>query len=431
MNAVNFLKTAAILASLIAIIRAVAFFSSSETAFLSVSKLKMRLLLREKRKGAQKAAALRERMDELLTVVLIGTNFMNSFASALATALAVEIAGSGGVGIATALITVVATVFGQIIPKTAAAFAPEDTVCRNSFILSALKVILFPVVRLFTRISSAASLIAGRFLPEDGTLLTEDELKTLIEVGEAEGTLEKSESRMLYRIFEFGDLRVKSIMKHRALIKSLPQSADKAQTVRMFSESGLSMIPVYEGTKEKILGVIHYKSVLLSRAKDGGDYAGRIMKDALFVPESLSAPELLVAFKKQRTEFAVALNEQGETSGIVTMDDVMRAVFGRMSAEAQRESAPEQRIRLISPEEFVVPGDIKLDDLNAVFRLSLESEYFLTLGGWLLEKMGRLPSTGEVFRLQNALFTVEDQAQRRILSVRIRFLDGQGGNVSC
>ena len=431
MNNGNALKTGAILAGLIVIISAVAFFSSSETAFLSVSKLKMRRLLREKRKGAQKAFALRERMDELLTVVLIGTNFMNTLASALATALAVEIAGTSGVGIATALITVSATVFGQIIPKTAAACAPEKTVCRNSFMLFALRRIFFPAVWLFTRIAAFVMLIAGRFIPEDGALVTEDELKTLIEVGETEGTLEKSESRMLCRIFEFGDVRVRSIMKPRPFIKSLPKSADKTETLRIFTESGLSLIPVYKNTKEKIVGVIHYKSVLLSRAKDGDGYAGRVMKDVLFVPESLSAPELLIAFKRKRTEFAVALNEQGETAGVVTMDDIMRVVFGRMTSELQNEHAPEKRIRLISPTEFAVPGDIRLSDINEVFRLCLESEYFLTLGGWLLEKIGHLPSTGEVFRLQNMLFTVEDQAQRRIRSVRIAFLDENARKLTC
>ena len=423
------LKISAVLAGLIAIIRAVAFFSSSETAFLSVSTLKMRRLLREKRAGAKKAFALRKKPDELLTLVLIGTNFMNTLASSLAASLALKIAGTSGVGIAAALITFGATVFGQIIPKTAAAFAPEATVCRNARALTVLKRVLFPAVWLFTRIASIVMLIAERFIPENTALITEEELKTLIEVGETEGTLEKSESRMLCRIFEFGAVRVRNIMTPHTCIKSLPKTADRTQTVRIFTETGLSLIPVYGEEKEKILGVVHYKSVLLSHADGGSGYAGRIMKDMLFVPESLSAPELLAAFKKERTEFAAALNEHGQTSGVVTMDDIMRVVFGRMTFEPHYERAQEEQIRLISPTEFVVSGSVKLTDINEIFRLSLESEYFLTLGGWLLEKIDHLPLTGEVFRLKNTLFTVEDQAHRRILSVRIRFLDEHG--VSC
>lgn len=419
----NYLKTAATVLALAAIIRAVAFFSGSETAYLSTSKLKMRRLTAEKRKGSQKAALLRANMDELLTVVLIGTNFMNTLASSLATSLAISIAGKSGVGIATVLITFAATVFGQIIPKTAAGIYPEDTVCRNSFLLYMLKIAMFPVVRVFTLISSLVSSVAGEFFKADDVLVTEDELKTLIDIGETEGTLEHGESRMLYRIFEFSDLNVHDIMKHRSLIKAIPKEAARKEVVESFRESGLSMLPVYAENREKIVGVIHYKTVLLSSKSDETkNYAERTMKDVLFVPETLSALELLIIFRKKRTEFAVALNEQGQTAGVVTMDDIMRVVFGRMSTLTHNELPPEERIRLVSPTEFVVPGDIKLEDINSIFRLNLESDGFSTLGGWLLEKIGSLPSTGELFKQGNMLFIVEDQAHRRILSVRIKFL---------
>ena len=419
----NYLKSAATVLALAAIIRAVAFFSGSETAYLSTSKLKMRRLTAEKRKGSQKAALLRANMDELLTVVLIGTNFMNTLASSLATSLAIYIAGKSGVGIATVLITFTATVFGQIIPKTAAGIYPEDTVCRNSFLLYMLKIAMFPVVRVFTLISSLVSSVAGEFFKADDVLVTEDELKTLIDIGETEGTLEHGESRMLYRIFEFSGLNVHDIMKHRSLIKAIPKEAARKEVVESFRESGLSMLPVYAENREKIVGVIHYKTVLLSsKSGETKNYAERTMKDVLFVPETLSALELLIIFRKKRTEFAVALNEQGQTAGVVTMDDIMRVVFGRMSTLTHNELPPEERIHLVSPTEFVVPGDIKLEDINSIFRLNLESDGFSTLGGWLLEKIGSLPSTGELFKQGNMLFIVEDQAHRRILSVRIKFL---------
>lgn len=418
----NYIKTAVTVIALAAIIRAVAFFSGSETAYLSTSKLKMRRLIGEKRKGSEKAALLRSNMDELLTVVLIGTNFMNTLASSLATSLAISIAGKSGVGIATVLITFAATVFGQIIPKTAAGIYPEDTVCRNSFLLYMLKIAMFPVVRVFTLISSLVSSVAGEFFKADDVLVTEDELKTLIDIGETEGTLEHGESRMLYRIFEFSDLNVHDIMKHRSLIKAIPKESTRKQVTDAFKESGLSMLPVYEENREKIVGVIHYKAVLLSSKSSGKNYTEQTMKDVLFVPETLSALELLIIFRKKRTEFAVALNEQGQTAGVVTMDDIMRVVFGRMSTLTHNELPPEERIRLVSPTEFVVPGDIKLEDINSIFRLNLESDGFSTLGGWLLEKIGSLPSTGELFKQGNMLFIVEDQAHRRILSVRIKFL---------
>lgn len=141
----------------------------------------------------------------------------------------------------------------------------------------------------------------------------------------------------------------------------------------------------------------------------------------MFVPETYSALELLAKFKKERTEFAVALNEQGEMAGIATVDDILRVVFSRMTDEDNSRVAPEQRIKFVSGNEFIVPGDMALEDVNAILKLDLESDMFQTLGGWLLEKFDRLPSTGEIFYWQNVLFVIEDQAQRRIRQVRIRF----------
>ena len=144
------------------------------------------------------------------------------------------------------------------------------------------------------------------------------------------------------------------------------------------------------------------------------------MKGVLFIPETFSALELLYRFRKERTDFAVALNEQGCTAGIVTMDDIMRVVFGRMTDEDIEHIPAESRIKFISSNEFIVPGDMKLTDLNSILKLNLESEDAVTLGGWLLEKLGELPSTGEVFVWNGILFVIEDQASRRIQSVKIK-----------
>ena len=160
---------------------------------------------------------------------------------------------------------------------------------------------MFPVVRVFTLISSLVSSVAGEFFKADDVLVTEDELKTLIDIGETEGTLEHGESRMLYRIFEFSDLNVHDIMKHRSLIKAIPKESTRKEVTDAFKESGLSMLPVYEENREKIVGVIHYKAVLLSSKSSGTkNYAERTMKDVLFVPETLSALELLIIFRKKR-----------------------------------------------------------------------------------------------------------------------------------
>lgn len=422
----SYVKIGIIVIALIFIINCVAFFSGSETAFLSISKIKMKRLVQEKRRNAKIASSLKENIDELLTIVLIGTNFMNSLASALATTLAIEIVGDSGVGIATLVITFFATTFGQIVPKTVAGFYPDDVACKNSVILLVLEKIFFPIVWLFSKISKGASALATKFFKNDSALVTEEELKALIEVGEKEGTLEAGEKQMLYKIFRFSDLTVHNIMKHRSLIKAVPLEANKLEIVDMFVQTGVNMIPVYKESKETIVGVIHYKSVLMCATnKVGKSYAETVMKGVLFVPETFTALELLSKFRKERTEFAVALNEQGETAGIVTMDDIMRVVFGRMTDEDIGRIPAEARIKFVSANEFVVPGDITLDELNSIFKINLESEEYSTLGGWILERFGSLPSTGEITVWNGILFVVEDQAARRVQSVRIKFRESR------
>lgn len=408
---------------LLFIVKMIAFFAGSETAFLSVTKIKLRQMVREKRKNAKTAERLRNNMDELLTVILIGINFLNTLGSSLATALAVQLAGNSGVGIATFIFTFLSVVFGEIVPKTVAGRYTEQTVCKNSVFLMILEKIFFPVVLVFSGISKGTARLAESFCKNNQELITEEELKTLIEIGETEGTLESTEKSLLYKIFKFNDLLVHDIMKHKYFVRSVWAEACRTEVVKVFVDSGLTILPVYSDSKDSIIGVIHYKSVLLGEKVDDNEsgYAKRMMKSVLFVPETFTALEILAKFKKERTEFAVALNEQGEMTGVVTVDDILRVVFGRMTDEDSSRIAPEQRIKFVSGNEFIVPGDMRLEDVNAILKLNLESEMFLTLGGWLLEKFDALPSTGEVFYWQNVLFVIEDQAQRRIRQVRIRF----------
>ena len=401
----------------------IGFFASSETAFLSLPKIKLRQLVRNRKKHAKIAAYLRNDMDGLLTLVLVGTNFLNTFASALATILAMHIAGDSGIGIATAVITFFVTTFGQIIPKTYAVLYPAETACRFAPVLAVLKKIFFPVVWLFSQISLFASYITGKFWKTDTDGVTEDELKILFAVGEKEGTLEKNETIMLNKVFKFSDLLVHDIMKHRSMIRAVPVSADENTVIASFISSGFSRLPVYEPETETIIGLINYKTVLFNSGKydDGKGFALRCMLPVLFVPETFTPLELLARFKQEHTDFAVILDEQGCTAGIATMNDVMRVIFERMTDEnSASDVSPESRIQFVNSDEFLLPGDMAISDVNAIFRFDLESEEFNTIGGWLLEQFGYLPSVGEVYTYRDTLFIVEDQAQRRILTVRLK-----------
>ncbi len=417
------IKNIFLICILLFIVWLVAFFAGTETAYLSVTKIKLRQMIKDGKKNAKTAAKLRNNIDEFLTVILIGINFLNTLGSSIATMLAVSLVGNSGVGIATITFTALTVIFGEIIPKTVAGRYVEETVCRHAVPLLILEKVFFPIVWFFSAISKGIVYLSKNVLKDDTPLVTEEELHTLLDVGAQEGTLEASEKTMLDKIFSFNDLTVHDIMKHRSFVKSVCVSDDRKTIAEMFVKTGLSMLPVYENEKDSIVGVIHYKSVLLSSEKDFGEnYARRIMKSVLFVPETFTALELLAKFKKDGTEFAVALNEQGVMAGVVTVDDIQRVVFGRMTDDDKSKVPAENRIKLVAANEFIVPGDMKLEDVNSILKLNLESDEYMTLGGWLLEKFGYLPSTGEIFNWKNCLFFVEDQAQRRILQVRIKFV---------
>ena len=410
-------------AAIVLLIFCVGFFTSSETAYISLSRIKLRRMQEEGKKKARVVAKLHDNMPRLLTTVLIGTNFLNALISALATALVVKLFGGGGVGLPTLLTAFIITTFGQIIPKTIAGRFPEKKCLSSSVPLLVLEKLFFPVVFLFERLSHCAVWLVEKIIKPREHLITEEELKTLIDVGEKEGTIEKNESRMLNKIIKFNDLSATDIMKHRSFVCMVSASATYDEVVQEFLESGFSTLTVYKDERENVVGIIHYKKVLYGNENvdTGEGYATRIMDDVLFVPGTFSALELLQKLREDENRFAVVLNEQGQTAGIVSIEDIIRVVFGRMTDENSNDNIPaEEKIQLVSANTFVVPGDLKLDEVNSILHLNLKSEEMNTLGGWVLEQFGYLPSAGMVLVKDKVLFTVEDVVQRRITSVRIR-----------
>jgi len=401
----------------------VGFFSSSETAYLSLTKVRLRRMEAEGKRNSKTVSKLKGNMSRLLTTVLIGTNFLNSLISAMATAIVVKIWGGGGVGLPTLAVALVITIFGQIIPKAIANREPEKMSLFSSLPLYMLEKIFFPIVILFEAFSNGVVFLVEKIIKPREHIITEEELKTLIDVGEKEGTIEQNESRMLNKIISFNDLSAKDIMKHRAFVSMVSSDADYEAVVQEFLESGFSVLTVYKENTENVVGVLHYKNVLYGNEKLdlGKGYAERMMDAALFVPGSFSALELLQKFREEENKFAVVLNEQGQTEGIVTIEDIIRVVFGRMTDENSPDNIPaEDKIQLLAANTFIIPGDLKLEEVNSILHLNLESEEMNTLGGWVLEQIGYLPSVGMVLVKNKILYTVEEVSQRRITSVRIK-----------
>ena len=400
-----------------------AFFSMTETAFTSLSRIKVRQLQKEKARHADLIAKLRSNLDELIATVLIGTNFVNTFNSAVTTAFAVKVFGAEYVSAATAVILFLVIIFVEIVPKTFAAINTETAVKNTAIPVYLIKAVLYPVVKTFCLFTRFIDFAEKKIFKSKRVLITEDELKTLIEVGEKEGTLEQSERKMLERLFEFSDLSVHSIMRHRSLVKYISTETSLDEVIAIFQTTGYSRIPVYENDVENIVGVLHFKSVLFASPliTASKDFIKICMAEPAFVPETMSAIDLLKKFKKEKINFAVAVNEYGGMAGIVTLDDILSEVFGRITDEhGTVEVSPEDKITVIGTNEFIVPGDMKLDDLNDVLNINLSSETFDTLGGWLLEQFDELPPVGKTHKKNGVLYIVEDQSQRRIQTVRIK-----------
>lgn len=406
---------------LLLLLSASAFFSASETSLTSISRITVKKILKEKRKGSKTVSFLKSKMDSVLTIILIGNNFVNTLASATATALAISIYGEKGAGIATISMTIVLILFGEILPKTIATRKAAETACAVSIPLNTIRVVLKPIEWLFSHLQKLIQRAEKIIWKSSVPLITEDELKTLIDLGDKEGTLESGEKEMLHNIFEFSDLRARDIMRHRSLIRGISVKADYDQTISAFTSSGYSRLTVYEENLDSIVGILHFKDVLFTKTNPFN--VKTVMRTVPFVPETKSVVSLLTLFKKEKQNFAIVVDEHGSNHGIITMSDILKAVFGRITDEYSLADIPaEERISILSPTQFLIPGDLHLNEINQIFTLQLYSDDFDTLGGWLLEQFGYLPASGESIQRNKLIFTVEELSQRRIRSIKLTTL---------
>ncbi len=400
-----------------------AFFAATETAYTSLSRVSVRQMVRNREKNANLVMKIKDDIDTLISTALIGTNFVNTLNSSVATAFSIKMFGDRYVSSSTFVILFLILVFAEIVPKTYAVFRTEKMAQDSAPIIYFIQKAIWILVWIFSKLTKVIEILEGILFKTKRPLITEEELKTLLDVGENEGTIEQNEHKMLERIFEFSDLTLHNVMRHRSLVKYVSIDASLDDVMNMFEVSKYSRIPVYEGTPDNIVGYIHYKSILYAEkpVTESPDFIRICMQSPLFVPETLSAVDLLKKFKHEKINFAVVVNEYGSLAGIVTLDDILREVFGRMTDEhGHVETAPEKRVTVVNVNEFLVPGDMRLDEVKDVLNISLSSDNFDTLGGWLLEKFDELPAIGSIYKKDGIYFTVEDQSTRRIQTVRIR-----------
>ena len=395
-----------------------AFFSMSETALMSLSKIRIRHMVEEGVKGAKLVQKLIEDPNKLLGAILIGNNIVNIGASSLATSLAVKMSGGseGAVVIATGVMTVLVLIFGEITPKSIAKQKSEAVSLKVSKIIKLCVFIFKPFVTIFTIISSVFIKLFGGDPKAAEPFITEEELKTMVGVSEEEGVLEDVEKEMIFNVFDFADLQVKDVMVQRVDVTAIEINDGYDELLKVIKEEQFSRIPVYDDTIDDIVGILNVKDLIIAGYNGGELVVKDYMREPLYTFEFKKITELFTEMKKSRNHMAVVLDEYGGTVGIVTIEDLVEEIVGDIEDEYDKER---DSIEVIKEDEYVVDGSARLDDVSDLIGVNMESEEFDSVGGLIIGALGRIPEEHEEVVIDRIKFVVEEVEKNRIMKVRI------------
>ena len=389
------------------------FFSSSETALFSISKIKAFHIAKDGSKTGQLILDMKQDSNTLLTTILIGNNLVNIGASAIATSIAILYLKSNAVGIATGTMTLLILIFGEIFPKS---FANHNNILVARIVIYPLfwlSKLFYPLVYVLNFIPK---LHGNSEMPHE--TVTEDELMTMVEVVEEDGEIKEEEKEFITNIFEFDDTSCSEIMTPRAdmFVIDVSQDMDIGEII----QTGYSRIPVIEDTIDNIIGILHVKDLFSSFQKacesdsDGPLDVKKIMRKPYFIPESKKLDALLQDFKQKKNHIAVVVDEHGGISGIVTLEDVIEEIIGEIVDETDR-MVPD--IVRLKGNNWLVSGKIDIDDLNKKIEIEIpESNTYDTFSGFFLEQIGRIPKPGDSIMIDHWMATVKDMDGNRIQS---------------
>ncbi|OLZ10476.1 hemolysin family protein [Sulfobacillus thermosulfidooxidans] len=402
---------------LIVLVGLSAMYSMTETAMMSLSRGKVRNLVEEGHKQGRWLERLVEQPNRLLGTVLFGNNLTNIMASTIATGVFIYYFGSNGIAIATVVMTLFILLVAEIIPKTYAAHNSERVALRFAFFLEASARIFYPVVRVLTWFGVGIIRLFGA-RAEGGRLLTEEEIRSMVEVGEEEGLLEADERQMIQGIFDLGETVAREVMVPRIDVNALPDTAPLREAWDAVIHWGHSRLPVFRKTIDDVVGVIYARDILAYlKERDPQTPIGELARPVLYIPETKKVDELLADFRRQRTQIAVVLDEYGGTAGIVTIEDLLEEIVGEIQDEYDQEDQP---IRQLDDGVIDVAGMVQLEEVNDILDVDLPHEDFDTVGGLILHLLGRAPVEGEIVRWDNLEFTVSKVVGRRVARVIIK-----------
>ena len=401
---------------LIALLVLSALFSSSETALTTVNRIRIRTLAGQGDKRAMTLLAVLQNPEKMLSVILIGNNVVNLYASSLATTVTLSLFGSKMVGVATGVLTLAVLVFGEVAPKTMASRNAEQIALRAAGPVKCLMWLFTPLVFVVNNLARLVMKLFGADRPGKRELMTAEELRTIVQVGHEEGVIENSERKMIDNVFDFGDRSARDIMIPRIDMTCIDVEAGYDELMEVVREEKYTRIPVYKESADTIVGILNIKD-LLFRAQDKPFRIAELMRKPLFTYEQKKTSELMVEMRKNYTNLAIVLDEYGVTAGMVTMEDILEEIVGEIRDEYDRDE--EKSIRRIAPNTYLIEGNVKIDDVNEVLQLHLASEDYESIGGYVLEQLEHFPKEGECVTKGGISFTVTRMEQTRIAEVKL------------
>jgi len=400
----------------IILLSASAFFSSAETALMTSNKLRMRNLAENGNKRAAKVLKVTENTDKMLSAILIGNNIVNLTASSISTALTLKIFGSKLVGIATGILTFLILVFGEITPKNVASKNAENMALAYIGVISFLVTLLTPVIFI---VNTVAKFVISIFNKngDDNNAVTEEELRAMVEYSHEEGVIENEEKKMIVNVVDFGDTVAGDIMVPRVDMVMVDEKSSYEEILQVFREERYTRIPVYEETPDNVIGILNVKDFLLIEDKENF-VMKELLREPLYTYEYKKTSALMMDMRKTGANIVIVLDEYGITAGLITLEDMLEEIVGEIRDEFDADE--DEGITKVSDLEYLIDGSTNLDDINDRIGLSLSSEEYESIGGLIMEKLGRLPVEGEIINFDNIVLTVKKMDHARIEKVCLK-----------
>lgn len=392
-------------------------FSSSETAITSVSKIKVRQLDQKDNKNAHLLKKLHDNMQTTISTILIGNNIVNIAASSIATILFTNIFHQNGALISTVVMTVFVLIFGEVLPKTIAQYKNKSVALKFSRFIYFLTIVFKPIVKVLNLLTRLIiKLFVGE--DEDSSILTEEELKTLVEVSEEEGVLKNQETEIMINALELKETLAVDIMTPRTSMASVDIEDAESDLKEIIKNITYSRIPVYEDSIDDIIGVLHIKELAHKIIEDDRDFKVRdILKPAFYAYEYIPVVDLFKQMRTKNISISIIIDEYGGTSGIVTMEDILEELVGEIDDEYDNE----KEVTKLSDNEYLVDPEMRIDEVNERFDLHIQSDKFDSIGGFVIELLDRMPKSKDEVEFENLKFVVVNVDKRKITQLMIIF----------